>query len=373
MAFSAAGFPAQLDHLFEAVVPVVDKEPGNQDAGLQDALLAVLVKLTGQQDIAENPATAGLQRRARTFLQRYTYEERDLPPDPEDIFGQPVREILLHAWFDAAALQRELRLAGLPLWGRERPTTLLWLAFEADGNRLLFSNSPEQNIATFISEHGTENPVEIIEQSITAGAARRGLPVQLPRLDDIDKSQLGFADVWGGFSERILVASERYRTYGVIAGNIFYAGDDRWSARWVLYSENGETQWQVLADSLTAAIDSGIDGVADAYGKQFAVDSAVAGSARISLEVHDVATLSDYARVLDYLENLSMVQAGSVNRVFDSKLAVELRVLGAETDLEQAIAIGSTLVSVETMEMAIDLDNPDSVQLDHALKYLLVH
>ncbi len=266
LAVSDALFPAQLDDLFDASVPVAGKESGNREGGLRDALLAVLVKLTGRRDIAEDPAAANLLGRGRSFLQRYTYEERENPPDPEDIFAQPVKEVLLHAWFDAVALQRAVRVAGLPLWGRERPTTLVWLAFETDGNRVLFSSHTAGNLDLLTKDDVFENPVTIIQQSIEEATSRRGIPWQFPFLDDEEKAVIGFTDVWGGFSERILAASERYATYGILAGNIFYAGEDRWSARWVLYTEHSETQWQVLAEYLTAAIDAGIDGTADLYG-----------------------------------------------------------------------------------------------------------
>ncbi len=63
----------------------------------------------------------------------------------------------------------------------------------------------------------------------------------------------------------------------------------------------------------------------------------------------------------------------SANRVLDGSLFVDITVVGDAVALEQAMAIGDTLATVDTIELVIDLNDPDSVQQDSVLKYRLQH
>ena len=52
----------------------------------------------------------------------------------------------LWAQFDGVSLARELRQAGLPYWGPERPDVLVWLAIDDHGRRYLASETGAQPV-----------------------------------------------------------------------------------------------------------------------------------------------------------------------------------------------------------------------------------
>ena len=74
----------------------------------------VLVRVTGRRTAEEDPALAPLLSNAR----RYVQQCRTAPGNQ------------LWLAFDSAAIERWLTQNGQPLWGRERPSTFVWLAVQ---------------------------------------------------------------------------------------------------------------------------------------------------------------------------------------------------------------------------------------------------
>ena len=96
--------------------------------------------------------------------------------------------------FAPSSLNRALNDLGLPLWGAERPETLLWLAVQESSRRYILAG-------------GTQNAVR---RSLDQVTEKRALPVLLPLMDLQDQSAVDFSDVRGGFTGHVQDASERY-------------------------------------------------------------------------------------------------------------------------------------------------------------------
>src|SRR5258706_5789879 len=59
-----------------------------------------------------------------------------------------------------------------------------------------------------------------VRKELLAVADERGLPVTLPLLDVQDLRAVTFADVWGGFEDRVAAASVRYRADALLIGRV---------------------------------------------------------------------------------------------------------------------------------------------------------
>ncbi|HEX6929512.1 MAG TPA: DUF2066 domain-containing protein, partial [Gammaproteobacteria bacterium] len=175
--------------LFAANVPVSDQSAETRSTALRDAMAQVLVKITGSRSVLETVEGRDLIESASRFLQQYRYESiRPVPVDPV------APRLALYAEFDGSALERRLRAAGIALWGRERPMTLVWLALSDSTERRLVGSGAQAPVAN----------------AVRTAAARRGLPVKLPLLDTEDTTRVSFMDVWGVFEEPLLAAAARY-------------------------------------------------------------------------------------------------------------------------------------------------------------------
>ncbi|MBW3568132.1 MAG: DUF2066 domain-containing protein [Proteobacteria bacterium] len=330
--------PAHADtvaDLYAANVPVSDQSAGVRAAALREALGQVLVKITGTQGVMETSAANELLQNPSRYLQQYRYESiRPVPADPD------MPRLALRAEFDGGALERRLRSAGLPLWGRERPMTLVWLAL-SDGNREL------------IGAKSSNTVVDALQRA----AVRRGLPLELPVLDTEDVTRVSFMDVWGVYEEPLLAAAERYSPDAIMSGSIFSAGNDLWAGRWTLL-RNGERQrWELSGPTPEAVAAAAMDRLAEHYAEAFSVFAGAAQD-KVLLEVSAVAALQGYARVQAYLSRLSAVKDVRLLGVDDDVLRFELDLNGSVHTLEQSIAVGRILEPMPKGEVVIPLGEP---------------
>ena len=197
--------------------------------------------------------------------------------------------------------------------------------------------------------------------AVSAAAAERGINLTLPLLDLEDRARLNVADIRGGFADRIIEASQRYSPYGILVGDLLSSGpgvregeQPVWSARWTLIKQDGSMDWESVTSSVDSVVMAGVDGVADNYARQFALDTLFAESGRVEVLVRDINTLEDYARAVKYFESLSVVDMVDVARVAAGEVQFRLKLLGDLRNFEQAVALGRTL-QAEHIEPVIHL------------------
>lgn len=106
-------FAVTVPDLYEISVPVTS----SRDAAFVDALKAIVVRVSGHRDAAVR--LGGALNNPRQYIQRFGSTSDDM----------------LQVGFDSVSIDRLLIESGLPIWGRERPATLVLLNIEApDGS-----------------------------------------------------------------------------------------------------------------------------------------------------------------------------------------------------------------------------------------------
>ena len=310
--------------LYTARVAVSDQSTETRNEALHEALAQVLRRVSGSE--AEQLAEEAL--RPTAFMQRYEYQRDEQAPEG----------LWLQVAFDEGALVNALRDKGYKVWGRERPTTLVWLAVRDGVQRTVLTR-----------EH--DGPVG---KSLTMAAQARGLPVMLPRGDQQDHDTVEFIDLWGGFFETVEDASERYAPSAILAGRVDRDSGGDYRGRWTLIEQGQRRDWESHGGSLQAVMDEGLGGLADLYIDRFVtgVDGVDRDTARIAIS--GVTDLADYARVLDYLEGLSPVDAVYVTRVDGDRLELALVVQGSRERLDGVIGVGSVLRARDRVMVTVD-------------------
>lgn len=202
---------ARVDDLFQVEVAAAGRDAGSRDAALRQALGQVLLRITGTAESLSEPSLRPLLKNPSRFAQQFRF--RDIPAESP---GQP-EQLRLWVQFDGVALAREVREAGLPYWGIERPDVLLWLAIDDRGRRYLVSDNSGGRVTHTVSQT----------------ANRRGLPLTLPLMDLEDQRAVQFTDVWGGFVGTLEAASERYRPQVILVGKLGHSGSSGgWRGSW---------------------------------------------------------------------------------------------------------------------------------------------
>lgn len=293
---------ARLPGLYQAEVEF----EGSRETGFRAALAAVLVRVTGRRDAAERPEAQALLANAASFAQQ---------------FRQPAPGRLWAA-FDGAALERELGRLGMPVWGAERPSTLLWIAVDGGGGQRFV-----------ISSAGEFEEEALVREALEAAAARRGLPLVLPLMDAEDRAKASFAEVWGGFEDSIRSASARYGVDAVLVGRLTTA--DLEHGRWTLFTTDGEERW-------SGGAEGGIDRVADLFAARFAVVGS--GETRVvRLAVAGMESIEDFGRVSRFLGGLTAVQSLGVETVDRERVTFRVTLRGEPATLDEAVRLGGLL------------------------------
>jgi hypothetical protein len=308
--------------LYSAEVPVENQSDAVRSRGFERALREVFVKVSGDSRVRNDPELDAVLRRAPRYVREFSYTTH-APADSSG--GTP--SLWLRVSFDATSVDRLLRESGLPVWGKERPSTLLWLAVQGGRERSIV---------------GSDSDASLLE-SIAKAAEGRGVPVLLPLMDLEDRSHVNFADFLGGFDESVLAASERYGADAILIASLSRRNSGSWYGRFTLRSGGLHESRELNAGSADALIRSGIDFMADQLAGQYAYPSQQAGETTVVLQVTGVDALTDYARVLSYLSGLSLVSSVEPRRLAQGSVRYAMSVRGGRADLQRVIALGSVL------------------------------
>jgi hypothetical protein len=305
--------------LFESEVVVSSQSPAERGSALHSALSEVLVRVAGRNNVLATEPARTLLADPGKLVQQYRYFTRqDTQP--------PV--LVLWVRFDEASIRQGLQQQGVSYWGQERPDTLVWLAVEDRGRRYVAAADDDTDV----------------HRQIALAARQRGVPVVFPLMDLEDQSRARFTDIWGGFFDNVLLASERYRPQAVLIGRLNRSASGGWSARWNLQVDGEPRDWTDSRSDLAQLSQQGIDTAADILAARFAVaGGGTGGNNSVTIEVSGVDSLADYARINAYLETLTSVAGLQLTRVSGSTLQYALRLNGSLQDLTRTVSIGSVL------------------------------
>lgn len=323
--------------LYEASVPVPDQSAAAQRVALEQALAAVLVKVTGERSAGGVPALAALIQDPGRFLQQYRYTQSPAgglaqPLTYYDLtrVGTPVippTGLMLWAKFDPAVVDSAVRAAHEPLWGKERPATLVWL----------------------VIQHGTAQTVlkasdsDAVMQALTSAAGQRGVPLIFPLMDARDQQAIGIPDLLNDIDEAISRASQRYRPDAVLVGDLYATVAGQYAARWQLSAGGTVQSWNTPPADLDTVAAAGVQWLADNYARRYAIPASATGTSGVTVQVDGIDDVSAYARVLAFLETLTPVKSVQVLRVARGTVFFGVDARGNFDNLVQAITLGDLL------------------------------
>ncbi len=316
---------AEVTTLYEVAIPVVGQGAEERNRAIRQAFSEVLIRASGDRDVPGQPALQEAFADTLSYVQQYRYHK--LSRDGLEPADEAHPSLELRVVFDARAVNQLLFNTGNPVWGRARPTTVVWLAVQEQTRRFLVGGDTGR----------------AFQEEITRQARRRGIPVLFPLMDLEDQAALHFMDVWGNFRDSIMTASRRYQSEAILAGRLYRRQDGEWEGRWTLYSDAEPRFWSSSAESLATVLAAGIDGSADSLARRFAQRAGGVAGQMVLLSVSAVHELKDYARVLGYLESIDAVERLQVARVEGDKVLFRLNLRGDGKGLRQAIAFGGAL------------------------------
>ncbi|MDP6675446.1 MAG: DUF2066 domain-containing protein [Gammaproteobacteria bacterium] len=312
--------------LYAAQVPNEDGVMRGPSGSFAQALRNVLVKVTGQRGITADPVIMNQFTSADQFVEQFRSN-----PDGS-----------LWVLFDQVALRRSLDGIGQPVWGEERPLTLVWMVMDyGTGSRdILAADSDlerETGLFTTPLPPGGAEQQMAVREILQTTAVERGLPLILPLVDFEELSSVSISDVWGGFTESLLLASERYGVDAILVGRARVIFPGSLQVRWTLLLGQERFDWD-------GDIASGPDRIADFFASRLATSSRAAG--RMQLRIDGVNSLDDYGRLSRYLSALDVIENYSVEQITDQTIIFSVLVRGDADRLMRSIALRHILQPV---------------------------
>lgn len=292
---SASAHAVSVTDLYEVTLPI----EASRDTAFVEALRAVAVRVSGRRDAGTRLGPGA--NNPRQYVQRFAFTSNNQ----------------LQVAFDSGSVDRLLNESGLPIWGRERPATLVLL------------NAPGPDGAM----NWIDANYPAAERDALARVARqRGLPLAWPSLSAQDRATLGSATA---ASPELMQLATRSNANAVLLGQARRDGAGNLSVQWTLVSDDGTAE-------ASGTLDEGVHLAADTFGRIFAASGASLGN--VAVEVSGIRDLNDYASTLNYLESMTLVRSVALEQVTGDTMRFQLAVRGDATTLRRALALDSKLV-----------------------------
>ncbi len=314
-AWSGAALAVEVPTLYTAKV-VLDEDADNpREKAYRAALLEVLARVSGSEISADVAAVDEVFPVPAAYVTQF----------------RPGEDDTLWVSFDGEALERVLRNNGFTVWGGDRPLTLVWLAVDwGQGAREILGAEDTDEIE---QQSRTIDRNRLLRERLLEIAERRGLPVLFPLLDSTDLQSVTFSDIWGGFDERILAASERYDVNSVLVGRVRPASTQR--NRWDYWFGGQQRSWTGTPESVVAQ-------VADLLAAEFAVGGNEPLQ-RVALNVSGIETVDAYGTVQQLLAGVAVIESFRINEVAGDTITYDVDVRGGAARLRRALGFAGLI------------------------------
>ncbi|KFZ37229.1 hypothetical protein HR45_11135 [Shewanella mangrovi] len=321
--FAQAVEIAKLD---QSTVVVDSRSHADRGQALQQALYNVLLLNSGAKELKDNPQIQAALPDAASLVVQYSYDKTE-------------EGLQLKATFEHDKVIRLLRQAGLPVWGKQRPLTLVWLATDGTGERALLADGASSD-----------------ERSQFALASNaRGIPLMFPVMDLDDLMAVGVNDVRGMFADTVAKASVRYQADYFAMADMENAPDQSIQFQIALYSKsaavnpyapalvsrsgNAETRQEAIAEMMLS--------LSDYFVSQYAVtDSGTLDMAEI--EFSDIQHMSQLVGIESFFSQLTVVKQFHVESIKGNTVRYQLQLIGSRDDLANVLRLEQRMSPVSS-------------------------
>jgi uncharacterized protein len=320
---SSSVYAVRVTTLYQAEIPVSSQSAQEKTHAIQDGLVRVLIKVSGNKQILEKyPALKASLSQADSLVQEYKYTS---------ITGAAKSESnLLSLHFDPDGVNRLLREAGAPIWEANRPLILVWLAYQ-----------------------GLNHPVDIVDSAkgliqtqLKQSTGQRGLAVILPMMDMQDINTVTVNDVINKSLPTLQQAAARYDSNAMLVGHLSQNNIDI-ESEWTLVLGADKWEWDVRGKSLQEVLNGLANNIADTLASRYATVVTDAVQTQLSLKVAGVKQQNDLLQLIKYLQHLTSVADVQLASVAGSDVVLNVNLRGSKQAFIQVLAMGKKLIPAQ--------------------------
>ena len=312
-----------VEDLFTVELPVADQTTSLRLESFSEAFKQVIVKISGSDEALASPAFKRPVENSARYVKQFRYLNRTLPDD-EEFDGSG---LFLRIKFDQQLVEGLLREQNFPVWGRERPSTLLMISYDVNENIKL------------VSDDATPDLVEALDTA----ASFHAVPVLFPLMDLEDIALINIGDIASRQYENIDTMAKRYSPNALLVGQIVGRSGQGWQGDWEVRFAEQVFQWSFKASSKQDVIDQVIRHLAKILALEYALEDHRSVEQSLLLSVSEVEGIDKLIKVQRYLKSLNVVDSVRIAMIRKDVVTYRLNLRNDPEDLQRLIEFGEVL------------------------------
>ncbi len=335
-------FAQQQTDLYHTEVQLTGSDKA-ENIAKQEGLVNVLIKVSGQTDIAQNEVIKKALAQSDRYVTQMSFVEYD----------DAARAMKLG--YNSKMVLNLLTQSEQSIWETPRKSVLVWIVNEYNYQRSIIWEQSNNSLITRIKEAANE----------------RGLPVMFPVGDFDDVTSIEIPDLWGNFKKPISDASERYNPQAILVVKV--RGN---SSSWTLFDTTPQylptTSTKPLEGRESGAVQLAdmVNNVSDYFAKKYTknLGAVVSQSEMISIEgIHSTRAFFTIEKQLKQLNSVASVQ---IDTIQGNKVTYTLNLLGDSEQFNQELLSKNKALSLipEVIEEDKAIENAELDVNDAAIE-----
>ena len=314
---------ATVEDLFTVELAVADQTTSLRLESFSEAFKQVIVKVSGSDDALRSPAFKRPIEGSARYVKQFRYITRNSPDDEEIEAGR----LYLRIDFNQQLVESLLRENNFPIWGRERPSSLLVISYDVNENIKL------------VADDSTPDLVEALDQA----ASMHAVPVLFPLMDLEDIALVRIGDIVSRQYDNIDTMATRYAPDALLIGQIIGRSGEGWQGDWEVRFAEQIFKWNYKASSKQAVIDQVIRHLAKILALEYALEDHRRAEQALLLSVSALEGIDNLVAVQKYLKSLNVVDSVRVAMINKDVITYRLELRNDAEDLQRLIEFGEVL------------------------------
>ncbi|AGH80739.1 hypothetical protein PCNPT3_03985 [Psychromonas sp. CNPT3] len=313
--FCGSATGSQLSNPYQGKIVV---RQGQEESTLKIlALQQVFVKVSGNKEVNHLPGSKLSLKDINAMLAQFSYYK-----------GK--KHTYFIANFDEQKINRVLSSLQQPIWGKTRPTTLIWLIKTDQSGRLLVSDS-------YLQRRADSTLSETIQQEQLA----RGIPLQFPLMDLEDNLAISLSDVSGRFYNILARASTRYQVANIVSADLRQINATQWQLSWQLFStsKNKVLLSSVKKGEKAEVIQQMLDAISDYYARQYAILENTDEKFYQRIYIKGINSLTRLTKMHQLLSDMPSISSYQILSVKHNLVSLKVKIKGGLQSFANAFAI----------------------------------
>ena len=314
---------AVVEDLFTVELPVADQTTSLRLESFSQAFKEVVIKVSGSDEALRSPAFKRPMERSARYVKQFRYVTRSEPGDDELDAGR----LYLRIDFDQQLIEGLLRENNFPVWGRERPSSLMVISYDVNENIKL------------VSDDATPDLIESLDQA----ASRHAVPVLFPLMDLQDIALVSIGDIVSRQFDNIDTMAARYAPDALLVGQIVGRSGRGWEGDWEVRFDDQVFRWQYKASSKQSVVDQVVRHLAKILALEYALEDHRRVEQSLLLSVSALEGIDKLISVQKYLKSLNVVDSVRVAMINQDVVTYRLQLRNDAEDLQRLIDFGEVL------------------------------